>query len=170
MRNSRNSRSVGSDQVLSLVFKLKFQQEYTRERNAGQLNGSARTSQPSSAESSARHTPTLNITNNMKRPETLPNNNGIFGGTKVASSSGSKMQNKTSSMADILNLLNARANANVSPQQTKLEEPQMIEQNKNNESPVNSVPPMLPFPAMMNQKTNPFFLNLLKHSMFKFRE
>ncbi|KAE9554592.1 hypothetical protein FO519_002231 [Halicephalobus sp. NKZ332] len=145
--------------------KQKFQQEYTRERSSGQINGSSRTSQPSSTESSARHTPTSstvgsmsNASGNFKKAETPT---GSIFGNKNFPSGNQKLQNRTSSMADILNLLNARANANVSPQ-TKLEEQVSNVTNitnapKNSDSPVTPIPPLLSFPALMgNQKTNPF--------------
>ena len=99
---------------------------------------------------------------NFKKAETPTGPGGIFGNNK--SLGNPKLQSKTSSMADILNLLNARANANVSPQ-AKIDEVPNLQ--KTSENPINPIPPLLSFPALMgNQKTNPFLLNLLKQSEF----
>uniref|UniRef100_A0A7E4W8T8 Dimer_Tnp_hAT domain-containing protein n=1 Tax=Panagrellus redivivus TaxID=6233 RepID=A0A7E4W8T8_PANRE len=173
--------------------KLKFQQDYTRERNASQLNSSmSRVSQSSSAENSACQTPISSAQNNMslnnnnnslsalnnmfngnskKFESPPPTNTGIFGANGTTPKA--KSQNKHSSMTDILNLLNARANATASvkestpPVQQQLPPPPTSSQPCMPEIPVTNGPsPMLPFPAaaFMAAQSNPFLMNFLKQN------
>lgn len=73
-------------------------------------------------------------------------------------------------MTDILNLLNARASANASPQRPKPSTPDPhVPSNETSSTPTQ--PPMMPFPAaalMAAQANNPFIYNLIKHSKFNF--